>query len=75
MSDSKKTAWNGSRISRRRMLSYGLAGMAGVVGGICPASAFGDTNIMHGTKTGGRSGDRFVNSIRIRPVGEGERHE
>ena len=37
------------------MLSYGLAAMAGVAGGICPASVFGDTNIMHGTKTGGRS--------------------
>jgi hypothetical protein len=37
------------------MLSYGLAAMAGIVGGICPASAFGDTDIMHGTKTGGRS--------------------
>ena len=55
MSDLKKTTWNGSRISRRRMLSYGLACMAGVAGGIWPASAFGDTNIMHGAKTGGRS--------------------
>gem|GEM_PF-2842968 len=36
MSDSKKTAWNGSRISRRRMLSYGLAGMAGNAGGLLP---------------------------------------
>ena len=56
-------AWNGNRISRRLMLSYGLAGMAGVAGGIWPASALGDTNIMHGTKTGGRSKDYEKNQI------------
>jgi hypothetical protein len=44
-----------NRISRRLMLAYGLAAMAGIAGGICPASALGDTDIMHGAKTGGRS--------------------
>ena len=55
MSGSKKTTLNGNRISRRQMLSYGLAGMVGVAGGLGPTSAFGDTNKMHGTKTRGRA--------------------
>jgi hypothetical protein len=32
MDDLKKGAWN-NQISRRRVLTYGLAGMAGAVGG------------------------------------------
>jgi hypothetical protein len=51
----KQPAWGGSRISRRQMLAYGLAGMAGVAGGLLPAPARGDTNKILGTKTGGRS--------------------
>ena len=50
-----KTTLNGSRISRRQMLSYGLVGMVGVAGGSWPVSAFGDANKMHATQIGGRS--------------------
>jgi uncharacterized protein YjbI with pentapeptide repeats len=38
--DAEKTAYDGKLISRRRLLSYGLAGMAGLAGG-CSALAFG----------------------------------
>ena len=41
MGDSKKTACNGSRITRRQMLYYGLTGMAGIAGGIVPALVLG----------------------------------
>jgi hypothetical protein len=39
MNRPKQPAWGGSRISRRRMLAWGLAGMAGVAGGLWTALA------------------------------------
>ena len=42
MDDLKKAGWHGSRISRRRMFTFGMAGMAGVICGFWPALAFGD---------------------------------
>jgi len=55
MDKSQKSAWGGSRMSRRQMLSYSLAGMDGVAGGLLPALTFGDTNKILGTKNGGGS--------------------
>ena len=39
-----------SQINRRRMLYYGLIGIVGVIGGLLPPLALGDSNLMHGTK-------------------------
>ena len=57
MDASQKPIGDTRRISRRRMLSYGLAGMALAAGGLWPASAFGDARSIQDATIGGGSLD------------------
>jgi hypothetical protein len=54
MNDLEKPKNEQALISRRQVLRYGLSGIAGFAGGILPALAYGETNLIHGTQTEGR---------------------
>jgi hypothetical protein len=48
MNDATSAALRGSRISRRRMISYCMISLAGIVGGFLPGLAFGNADLTQG---------------------------